>query len=79
MASAWYRERLVTKQRRDLALWERHRDYLDAYLKCRPHAEAIVRETIDHRRQVVAAEIERIRHPEYVDGLVGTLGAEPRL
>src|SRR5665213_843606 len=26
LASDWYRERLVTKQRRDIALWERHRD-----------------------------------------------------
>ena len=79
LASAWYRERLVTKQRRDLALWERHRDYLDGYLKCRPNAEETVRDAIAHRRQIVAAEIQRIGRPEYVDDLVGTLGAEPRL
>ena len=79
LASQWYRERLVTKQRRDLALWERHRDYLDGYLKHRPNAEATVREAIAHRRQIVAAELERIGRPEYVDNLVGTLGAEPRL
>ncbi|MGA2259019.1 MAG: hypothetical protein ABSG53_30480, partial [Thermoguttaceae bacterium] len=79
LASEWYRERLVTKQRRDLALWERHRDYLDGYLKCRPNAEATVREAIHHGRQIIAAELELIRRPQYVDGLVGTLGAEPRL
>ncbi len=79
LASEWYRERLITKQRRDLALWERHRDYLDDYLKCRPNAETTVREAIGHRRQIVDIELERIRRPEYVDGLLGTLGAEPTL
>jgi hypothetical protein len=79
LASDWYRERLVTKQRRDLALWERHRDYLDRYLNDRPNAEASVREGVHHRQQIVAAQLELIRRPEYVDELYGTLGAEPRL
>jgi hypothetical protein len=79
LASDWYRERLITKQRRDLALWERHREYLEGYLKSRRNAEAMVREAILHRQQIVAAELELIRRPEYVDDLIGTLGAEPRL
>lgn len=79
LASDWYRERLVTKQKRDLALWERHRDYLDGYLKLRPNADAAVQEAIRSRQQLVASELERIRRPEYVKELYGTLGAEPRL
>lgn len=79
LASDWYRERLVTKQRRDLTLWERHRDYLDQYLKVRPNAAPETREAIHHRQQIVAAELDRIRRPEYIDELYGTLGAEPRL
>lgn len=79
LASDWYRERLVTKQRRDLTLWERHRDYLEQYLKVRPNAAPEIREAIHHRQQIVAAELDRIRRPEYIDELQGTLGAEPRL
>ncbi len=79
LASDWYRERLVTKQRRDLTMWERHRDYLDGYLKNRPSAEAAMLEAIGRRQKIVAAEIERIWRADYVDSLVGTLGAEPRL
>jgi phosphoenolpyruvate carboxykinase (diphosphate) len=79
LTSDWYRERLVTKQQRDLQLWERHRDYLDQYLKDRPNADAAIREAIHHRQQIVARELDFIRRPEYVDDLYGTLGAEPRL
>ncbi len=79
LASDWYRERLVTKQLRDVTLWERHRDYLEQYLKIRPNAAPEIREAIHHRQQIVAAELDRIRRPEYIDELQGTLGAEPRL
>jgi hypothetical protein len=79
LKSEWYRERLVTKQQRDLHLWERHRDYLASYLKERPNIDPSVREMIHHRQQIVAAELELIQRPEYVDELYGTLGAESQL
>jgi phosphoenolpyruvate carboxykinase (diphosphate) len=79
LASPWYRERLITRQQRDLALWERHRDYLSSYLQSRPNAESSVKEAIYHRQRIVAAELDLIGRPEYVEDLVGTLGAEPRL
>ena len=79
LASDWYRERLLTKQKRELALYERHRDYLDSYLKERPNADPAVKTAVKERQQVVAKELERIRHPSYVEELHGTLGAEPRL
>jgi phosphoenolpyruvate carboxykinase (diphosphate) len=79
LASDWYRERLVTRQQRDLALWERHRDYLEGYLKCSPNAEATIREAIHRRQRIVASQLDRIQRPEYLDDLIGTLGAEPSL
>lgn len=79
LASDWYQERLVTKQKRDLALWERHQSYLEGYLKRRPNADPAVRDAIQQRQKLVATELERIRRPDYVQELSGTLGAEPRL
>lgn len=79
LSSDWYRERLETKQQRDLELWERHRDYLAQYLEARPNADPAVREAIHHRQQIVATELDRIRRPDYLEELHGTLGAEPRL
>jgi hypothetical protein len=79
LASDWYHERLVTKQKRDLKLWERHRDYLTRYLKERPNADPAVKAAITERQQVVAKELERVSQPSYLKELHGTLGAEPRL
>jgi hypothetical protein len=79
LASDWYHERLATKQQRDIMLWERHRDYLDTYLRERSNAEPAELDLIVSRQQVVAAELTRLRRPEYLTELIGTLGAEPRL
>jgi hypothetical protein len=79
LKSDWYRDRLVTRQKRDLALWERHRDYLANYLKDRPNMDASLEATIHQRQQMVATELNWIQHPDYIEGLYGTLGAEPRV
>jgi hypothetical protein len=76
LASDWYHERLVTKQQRDIQLWERHQAYLDSYLQERPNAELVVGDIRD-RQQMVTHVLERLRKPEYLQELVGTLGAEP--
>jgi hypothetical protein len=79
LASDWYRDRLIKKQQRDLELWERHRNYLDAYLKRRPNADPAIQEAVHHRQKIVGAELARIGRPEYVNELIGTLGADPNL
>jgi hypothetical protein len=79
LSSDWYKERLITKQQRDIALWERHRDDLDAYLHERTAPDAAELGIIAERQRIVEAELARVSRPEYLDELVGTLGAEPRL
>ena len=78
LASTWYRERLVTKQCRDIELWERHEAYLNTYLKERPNAETVVGDIHD-RQTLVATELKRLRSSDYLEDLQGTLGAEPNL
>ena len=78
LASDWYQQRLVTKQKRDIALWERHQEYLENYLNERPDAHSVVHDIMD-RRRLVAEELARVRSPEYLKELHGTLGAEPHL
>ncbi len=78
LASDWYQQRLLTRQKRDIALWERHRDYLDQYLKERPNADLVISD-IRERQSVVNEELKRLRSPEYLAALRGTLGAEPNL
>ena len=78
LASAWYHERLVTKQQREIQLWEGHERYLAAYLQDRPRTDPIVNEILE-RQTIVAQELKRLRSPDYLKELHGTLGAEPNL
>jgi hypothetical protein len=58
LSSGWYRERLLSKQRRDIALWKRH-------LADSPGNHAVL------------ARLTVVESPDYVDSLVGTIGADP--
>ena len=77
LGSAWYRKRLETKQRRDVALWTRHVAALDAHLADPAYAETSVSMGLAGRRQMAAGELKRVSSPEYLQALVGTLGADP--
>jgi hypothetical protein len=73
IASAWYKRRLVTKQRRDLARLRRHRADLEgvtALRRQKPELHAA-------RRAYLERELARVGSPEYLDALMGTLGADP--
>jgi hypothetical protein len=71
LASDWYRERLETKRRRELALWRRHESALELAARSRP--------TADHetRQHIVREQLARLNDPSYVNQLLGTLGADP--
>jgi hypothetical protein len=73
LASDWYRERLWTKQQRDLALWQRHQQSLEAY-QSSPGSRLA---DLEQRRKAVREQLARVKAPTYVDELVGTLGADP--
>jgi len=72
LGSDWYRRRLETKQRKDIALWRRHLEYLNGYS---PESEPDV--DLAARRAHAAAELERVSGPSYLESLIGTLGADP--
>ncbi len=63
MASDWYAERLAVKQKRDIALWQRHVAALEA-----AGAEGLA---------AAKAELARVGLAEYLAELRGTIGADP--
>ena len=67
LASDWYRQRLRSKQSRDVALWKRH----IAALADSPD--------LTDRLQEARRQLARVSRPEYLDELVGTIGADPSL
>jgi hypothetical protein len=77
LTSDWYRQRLETKQRRDVALWRRHREYLRAFLSRPTYADEAKRLGIDQRLRLAEAELEKAGSSAYLNSLVGTLGAHP--
>ena len=70
LKSEWYRERLATKQQRDVALWKRHADYL---AKFDGDGDGI---DVAARKQYVQSQLATAEAKGYLDQLVGTLGAD---
>jgi hypothetical protein len=68
--SDWYRERLETKQRRDLALLRRYERALES-------ATARGRNLPERYREVLRERLEHVGSTAYLANLSGTLGADP--
>jgi hypothetical protein len=77
LASDWYVARLAARQRVDRALWRRHVDYLDKFLKRASHADEAARLGIAARLENARKTLGQIESPAYAQQLRGTLGAEP--
>jgi len=72
LASEWYRERLLTKQKRDMALWQRHGEALREFE--RRGGGGI---DVAGRKAAVEARLSHVSSPGYLGDLTGTLGADP--
>jgi hypothetical protein len=77
LASDWYRERLHVKQDRDSALWTRHVESLERYAAS-IRAEGL-RDEIGacERLGYARTQLARVASAEYLEELVGTIGADP--
>jgi hypothetical protein len=74
MASAWYRERLRTKQGRDIALWTRHVGALEQFRDGGGEPQGV---DVDWRLTESRRQLARVGAPEYLGELEGTIGADP--
>jgi len=71
--SAWYAQRLRVKQERDVALWLRHVDSLEAF-RSSAGADAI---DLQARLALAHEQLVRVSADAYREELVGTIGADP--
>ncbi len=76
LASDWYKDRLRTKQERDITLWRRHLASLEAY-RSQGDAQRQLPIDLEKRLETVRRELDRVSAPRYLDELVGTIGADP--
>lgn len=79
LESPWYRERLAARQRRELALWERHLRSLEQHLAELDPQLAENLEELERRRDVARTQLALIGGPAYLEALRGTLGLDPSL
>lgn len=79
LASEWYRARLAAQQTVDLHLWESQARYLEKFLQRQNYADVAEELDIRGRLERVTAHARAARNPDYLDKLVGTLGAEPAI
>lgn len=77
LASDWYRERLETKQARDIHLWERHVANLETFAKRASHQDIVARMEIEDRIGKARAKLAAVKSADYLTSLRGTIGADP--
>ncbi len=77
LESDWYHKRLETQQSRDIALWERHIEALNAFSKDVNHTDIAQAMGIHGKLRKAQNKLKVIRNPAYVDSLKGTIGADP--
>ncbi|MET0116219.1 MAG: hypothetical protein ABW090_02225 [Sedimenticola sp.] len=77
LQSDWYRERLETKQKREIVRCERNISYLKAFLDRPAYTDEAQQLGIRERLQQTEERLERVRSDEYLQSLVGSIGADP--
>jgi hypothetical protein len=77
VASDWYKERLLTKQERDTAMWRRHLAALEVFYQENSAARAELPFDPGERIDWTRAQLARACSPTYLDELRGTIGADP--
>ncbi|HMJ89158.1 MAG TPA: hypothetical protein VK530_05045, partial [Candidatus Acidoferrum sp.] len=79
LASDWYRQRLVAKQRIDSALWQRHVDALQEFQAGTHEIDEEYLLTIEDRLMDARGHLQRVSSATYLEDLQGTIGAAPSL
>jgi hypothetical protein len=75
--SEWYGVRLAARQKVERALWRRHVEYLNQFLRKPNHADVADELGIAARLTSARKKLEEVESAGYIKSLIGTLGAEP--
>lgn len=79
ITSDWYKERLLTKQQRDIALWQRHLQSLETF-RVNSTQQSVPRGFgLEGRIEAARAMLEEVRSEAYLASLNGMLGADPAM
>jgi phosphoenolpyruvate carboxykinase (diphosphate) len=76
LQSNWYNERLVEKQKRDIALWSRNVDYLQSVLELEHYNDVAENLELPVRLSAAKAQLKEVKADSYIKKLEGTIGAD---
>lgn len=74
--SAWYKERLTEKQKRDVAYWESNLAYLKTIRESDRYEAVAAHFNVDVKIVEAEAKLKHIRSEHYLKELEGTIGAD---
>jgi hypothetical protein len=77
LASDWYRERLITKQKQAVALWQRHCAYLESFLRDRSGSNWCIELDLASRLEHARKTLTEVESPDFLEVLACTLGMDP--
>jgi phosphoenolpyruvate carboxykinase (diphosphate) len=75
--SDWYKARLKLKQEKDVAFFNNQIDYLTRFMADKENAILIEEMDIAGRLEKATASLKHVESKQYLDELVGTIGADP--
>lgn len=75
LASAWYAERLRTKQEIDVSRWRKHVDYLNRSLEHRVGLSDAQLGTLTQQVEIAHRKLQHAQSDDYLRQLQGTIGA----
>ncbi len=74
--SDWYKQRLITKQMRDIQLWQRHADYFDALMQADSTVDNTEQHELQRKRSEIKNQLDYLHSDEYLQSLQGSIGAD---
>ena len=75
--SDWYKERLQLKQQKDINFYSNQISYLERFISNVENNLLVAEMDLDSRLQNVKNMLATASSPDYIDSLVGTIGADP--
>jgi hypothetical protein len=75
--SDWYKERLKLKQQKDISFYANQISYLEKFISNPVNNLSVVEMDLNTRLQNVVKMLDVANSPEYINSLVGTIGADP--
>lgn len=77
LGSDWYKERLINKQKNDIALWHRHVDYLSDVIKKSYNISEEQLNDLKEKLNKADEHLKYVKSPEYLKNLHGYIGLDP--